>query len=645
MLAGIAFGPVGVNLLNPFTWGTNVHVVTQQFAQLLIAIQIMAAAVALPKACWTDRWKGLAILLGPVMVWMWLATALCLWLILRISWYDAMIIAACTAPTDPVLANSIVSGRFADMHIPVPVRTLLSAESAANDGLAVPLFDLGVLFRDMPVKDAIVKWIWHTWLYQVALAAVVGAVIGYAARRGLRYAEEKNLIDKRSFLSFEIALAAFIVGLGTMIHIAAFLSVFFAGLVFAWDGWFTEETDDAHVQEVIDMLFNLAFFVYFGATLQWETFNTEQLPLWRLVVCALVILIMRRLPIVFALYRYMPGIFTYTEGIMVGWFGPIGVGALWYMAAAKEHYPDNELFLPIVNFIVFLSVIVYGITAPFIHFTVLGISTLSRTIEMRVPTWPANVPIDASAISGPIIRVVTADNIRDIEDATKMFVDDDPSYGVPAEWLSNETIAGEEGMGVMSPMSATLEVPRTDSVGMGMTRRRSFSSMQGVRFADCVGEGEKGKGKEGEKEGEDGREGSPDRESDGDVSNESTGTLVNGDERVVGILVNNDPPPRADHDPPPRTSTRSPPHGLHSHGRALVDRDGERVVGILVNGSTGGEGRPPRGARRWPPFPGGRGWAGTPPVEMTRRDSDRIEIVVSPVPGRPGAGRRPGGEG
>ncbi|KAJ3048732.1 hypothetical protein HK097_010248, partial [Rhizophlyctis rosea] len=530
MLIGIAFGPYGANLLNPFSWPTHVHVVTQQFAQLLIAIQIMAAAVALPRNTWTQRWKGLAILLGPVMLWMWIATALCIYLILRTSWYDAMIIAACAAPTDPVLANSIVSGRFADMHIPVPVRTLLSAESAANDGLAVPLFDLGVLFRDMSAKDAFLKWLWHTWLYQVGLAMVVGAVIGYAARRGLRYAEEKNLIDKNSFLSFEIGLAAFIVGLGTMFKIAAFLAVFAAGIAFAWDGWFTEETEDAHVQEVIDMLFNLAFFVYFGATLEWHTFNTDTLPLWRLLVCTLAILLIRRLPIVFALYRYMPGIFTYTEGIMVGWFGPIGVGALWYMAVAKEHYPENELFLPIVNFIVFVSVIVYGITAPFIHFTVLGISTLSKTIEMRVPTWPSNVPMDVSAISGPIIRVVTADNARAgaNENPEAMFIDNDPSYGVPAEWLSNETLAE-----TTSPKSGKLEVPKTDSIQLG--RRRSFSSVVGVRFAD---EGEGGNnGRGGGEGGNNGggedkvrivldREGSADGDSgsDGDT-NQSSGTL------------------------------------------------------------------------------------------------------------------------
>jgi len=40
-----------------------------------------------------------------------------------------MILGACTAPTDPVLANSIINGRFADIHINLRLRKILSGES------------------------------------------------------------------------------------------------------------------------------------------------------------------------------------------------------------------------------------------------------------------------------------------------------------------------------------------------------------------------------------------------------------------------------------------------------------------------------------------------------------------------------------
>lgn len=115
---------------------------------------------------------------------------------------------------------------------------------------------------------------------------VFGIVVGYTAKIALRASEKRNYIDKRSFLSFEIALAVryksaglltvfplsssmrskqtFTLGISAMLDLASFLAVFVTGLVFAWDGWFTEETMEAHVQEVVDNLINLTFFIYFG---------------------------------------------------------------------------------------------------------------------------------------------------------------------------------------------------------------------------------------------------------------------------------------------------------------------------------------------------------------------------------------------
>jgi NhaP-type Na+/H+ or K+/H+ antiporter len=43
------------------------------------------------------------------------------------------------------------------------------------------------------------------------------------------------------------------------------LACFVAGNAFSWDDWFRKETEEAHFQEVIDMMLNLAVFVYIGA--------------------------------------------------------------------------------------------------------------------------------------------------------------------------------------------------------------------------------------------------------------------------------------------------------------------------------------------------------------------------------------------
>ncbi len=55
-------------------------------------------------------------------------------------------IGAVISPTDPVIASSLVKGKFAEEHIPARIRDLLSAESSANDGAAFPFVSLALLF-------------------------------------------------------------------------------------------------------------------------------------------------------------------------------------------------------------------------------------------------------------------------------------------------------------------------------------------------------------------------------------------------------------------------------------------------------------------------------------------------------------------
>jgi NhaP-type Na+/H+ or K+/H+ antiporter len=60
-----------------------------------------------------------------------------------------------------------------------------------------------------------------------------------------------------------------------------------------------------------------------------DSFSNETLKLsvWRLIVIALLVLMLKRLPIMIALYRFIPDVKTFREAIFSGHFGPIGIGA------------------------------------------------------------------------------------------------------------------------------------------------------------------------------------------------------------------------------------------------------------------------------------------------------------------------------
>lgn len=78
------------------------------------------------------------------------------------------------------------------------------------------------------------------------------------------------------------------------------------------------------------MLLNLSIFVYIGATMPWSLFGDSSLQMtaWRLVVLAILVLFLRRLPFVIATYKWIPALNNWRQALFTGWFGPIGVGAV-----------------------------------------------------------------------------------------------------------------------------------------------------------------------------------------------------------------------------------------------------------------------------------------------------------------------------
>ena len=85
------------------------------------------------------------------------------------------------------------------------------------------------------------------------------------------------------------------------------------------------------------MLLNLAVFMWFGAVCPWAMFlHNDVIPLYRLVILGIVILLFRRLPVVYAMHWKIPQIEEKQQALFVGFFGPIGVSAVFYLYISLE---------------------------------------------------------------------------------------------------------------------------------------------------------------------------------------------------------------------------------------------------------------------------------------------------------------------
>lgn len=222
LLAGVVFSPAAANFIRPSEYALgsekNLEEITLYFTRLVLGVQLVLAGVQLPKRYLQIEWKSLSLLLGPGMSAMWMCSSLVIWaMVPNLSFLHALVVAACVTPTDPVLSNSIVKGKFADKNVPRPLQKIIVAESGANDGLGYPFLFFGMYLvkytgmggagQSGGAGTAMGLWFYETWVYTVILSVLYGIVVGWCSRELLHWAEEKHYVDRESFLVFAIALS------------------------------------------------------------------------------------------------------------------------------------------------------------------------------------------------------------------------------------------------------------------------------------------------------------------------------------------------------------------------------------------------------------------------------------------------------
>jgi NhaP-type Na+/H+ or K+/H+ antiporter len=121
------------------------------------------------------------------------------------------------------------------------------------------------------------------------------------------------------------------------------------------------------------MLLNVAFFMWIGAVCPWNKFaHNAVIPWYRLLPLGIMVLLFRRPPVVFLMHKRIPQIENVRHALFVGYFGPIGVSALFYLYLTREWLRANvryeeheredaekleEILLIVVWFLVICSIV------------------------------------------------------------------------------------------------------------------------------------------------------------------------------------------------------------------------------------------------------------------------------------------------
>lgn len=362
-LIGVALSPHGLSALDPMAWGDGKKML-EQTARLTLGVSLMGIALRLPPSYPFVHWRSLLVLLGIAMPAMFLISSLLTHWVMGLPLLLALLVGGTVCATDPVVASSIVTGGVAKQNLPDSYRHLLSCESGANDGLAFPLVLLPILLLSLPAGDAWLDWFGRVWLWEVGGGVLVGIALGWMTGRALQWSEARGLLDQPSFLSITLALTILVLGLGELLGTNSILGVFAAGLAFDQEVGGKDRSEEDNVQEAVNILLTMPVFVLFGLIApwgEWRALGLEGLLL------AVLVLLLRRLPIILLLRPWLPALRDWPITLIMGWFGPIGVSALYYATLISSR-TGYDLAWTVGTLIVTASMVAHGITAtPFAY--------------------------------------------------------------------------------------------------------------------------------------------------------------------------------------------------------------------------------------------------------------------------------------
>lgn len=354
LVVGVALGPQVTGALGLPTAVEDPALLEEAAAPLLV-VSVMAIALRYDAGTVRRRAAPVALLLAVVMPLMALAST-GIAVVAGTSAALALVLGCCLCPTDPVLSSSVVTGDPAERDLPGRTRQVLSLESGANDGLALPLVLIALAVAAAPTGPETTVALAR----EVGGAVLLGLAAGVGAAYAVRAGERFGAADGASVVVFTVVLALGVLGAARLLGVSAVIASFVTGLALNVVESHDDRTRELEVDEALNRFAVLPFFLLLGAALPWEEWGRHG---WALAVVVAGVLLLRRLPWLLALAR--PLRLHRRDAVFLGWFGPIGVSAVFYLADAAAHLPAAEAaeLLALGTAVVAASTVVHGLTS------------------------------------------------------------------------------------------------------------------------------------------------------------------------------------------------------------------------------------------------------------------------------------------
>lgn len=336
------------------------------FSETIVIISLMGAGLKIGATYDLKSWRKPLLLVFVTMPICMVSAYLLGSYFLVLSLPSSLLLAAVLAPTDPVLAAEVqLDDPLEEKSAEDKIRFPLTAEAGLNDGIAFPFSYLAVMVAQAGSWAAFsfTDWFLDKFLLKIFLGIVFGLIIG----RLIGYALDRihNVTGVETFVGFlALSLTVFTYGVTELLHGYGFLAVFFAGFSLRYyekvSGDYKKKLHD-FVTEVEHLLL-VVWIILFGASI---LNGVLALTDWKGILFAfLFVLVIRPLAGLIGLWGVKD---EFKNKLAVSFFGIRGIGSVFYLSWAFVqfgHFAHKEELYAITAYIILISIVVHGFTAP-----------------------------------------------------------------------------------------------------------------------------------------------------------------------------------------------------------------------------------------------------------------------------------------
>lgn len=330
--------------------------------ELVVIISLMGVGIRIDQPFSFQKWASpLRLVFIAMLLCIAFATAFG-YFILDLNIAAAILLGACLAPTDPVLASDVQVGP-PNEHNKSPTKFVLTSEAGMNDGMAFPFTWLAVTVGIMASDGdaSLLEWFYYHFLYQI----IGGIAIGYAFGKTAGYlvfnffGKNKILKNLEGFLAISLTLLVY--GATELLHAYGFIAVFICAITFRHSEKEHEYHNSLHsFTNQIEQMFIAVLLLLLGGAIAGGILE----PLsWKMVVFALLFILLIR-PVI-AYISLVGTTLNPHQKLVSAFFGIRGMGSLFYLSFGLNEiaFDSEDELWAIVIFCIGCSILIHGLTA------------------------------------------------------------------------------------------------------------------------------------------------------------------------------------------------------------------------------------------------------------------------------------------